>query len=213
MISFSNTTDKVFKAFITAQAAIKNSTRDSRGNFGSYSSLTSVIEAVKSELNANGLAFSQSAERTDAGINVTTVFMHESGEWFSTLTGVPLDKATAQGAGSSISYARRYGLSAAVGIGAEDDDGQSATDGQTGGASNPRVTYPTPQAKAVGVEDSNDPVLKFGAATKGKRVSELTQAQLIDTARYLQKQVDEGDQRWRAGNQKLLDAVTNFIEG
>jgi hypothetical protein len=38
-----------------------------------------------------------------------------------------VEKATAQGAGSAISYGRRYGLSAMLGLTAEDDDGNAAS--------------------------------------------------------------------------------------
>lgn len=54
--------------------------------------------------------------------------MHNSGEWVETdpLT-LKADKATAQGAGSAITYGRRYALAAALGLASdEDDDGNGA---------------------------------------------------------------------------------------
>src|SRR6185503_9154188 len=39
---------------------------------------------------------------------------------------LPVSRADAQGFGSALTYARRYGLSAAVGIAPEDDDGNLA---------------------------------------------------------------------------------------
>jgi len=42
---------------------------------------------------------------------------------------LPMGKVTAQGAGSAVTYARRYSLCAALGIAAEDDDdGNAATE-------------------------------------------------------------------------------------
>jgi hypothetical protein len=56
-------------------------------------------------------------------ISITTLLCHESGEW---IEGGPmvvyLEKPTPQGAGSAISYARRYCLSSILGISSEDDD-------------------------------------------------------------------------------------------
>lgn len=58
---------------------------------------------------------------------VTTTLIHESGEWmeFPSLV-LKADKATAQGAGSAITYARRCALSAVLGILSRDDDGNNA---------------------------------------------------------------------------------------
>jgi hypothetical protein len=60
-------------------------------------------------------------------IAVTTRLVHSSGQWmeFGPLP-VPSMKQDAHGVGSATSYARRYGLSAAVGIVADDDDGNAA---------------------------------------------------------------------------------------
>ncbi|EAE2768887.1 TPA: ERF family protein, partial [Listeria monocytogenes] len=62
-------------------------------------------------------------------VGVKTILMHASGEFveFDPFM-LPLDKNTAQGAGSALTYARRYTLSAAFGIASdEDDDGNSAS--------------------------------------------------------------------------------------
>ena len=63
------------------------------------------------------------------GLSVETRLLHLSGEWVSTVVTLPVEKATAQGAGSAISYGRRYGLSAILGLTAEDDDGNAASKG------------------------------------------------------------------------------------
>jgi hypothetical protein len=51
------------------------------------------------------------------------MLLHSSGEWIMQ-EGIVLkmDKQTAQGAGSAITYGRRYMLSAMLGIASEDDD-------------------------------------------------------------------------------------------
>jgi hypothetical protein len=61
------------------------------------------------------------------GIAVETRVLHTSGEWLAGLVTLPVEKSTAQGTGSAISYGRRYGLSALLGLTAEDDDGQAAS--------------------------------------------------------------------------------------
>ena len=57
---------------------------------------------------------------------VTKLTHAESGQWQASLAVVPLSKADPQGMGSAITYARRYALSAMLGIVTEDDfDGEN----------------------------------------------------------------------------------------
>lgn len=125
------------EAFLTAQAEFpeipKNKTAriDTKGG-GSYSyqyaDLPDVLGVVRPILNANGLAVAQVLGGDAEGITVTTRIYHKSGhfEEFGPLT-LP-SGGTAQAAGSAVTYARRYGLAAALGIAPdEDDDGVSAS--------------------------------------------------------------------------------------
>ena len=92
-----------------------------------FASLKSVIDAVKPALNNNGIWFMQKSLPIDNGIAIETVF-YGYGEQISTgPVPVPAQKATPQGYGSAITYAKRYSLAMACGISAaEDDDGNQA---------------------------------------------------------------------------------------
>lgn len=93
-----------------------------------YADLAACIEAVVDALNANGIALVQQTSDCSDGVIVETVFVHESGETFSSgRLHVPASKNDAQGYGSALTYARRYSLMAACGIAPEDDDGNAAT--------------------------------------------------------------------------------------
>ena len=59
-------------------------------------------------------------------IVVTTRIMHSSGEWIEGDCILPPTKADAQGYGSAITYAKRYGLQAMAGVPSVDDDGNDA---------------------------------------------------------------------------------------
>jgi hypothetical protein len=77
------------------------------------------------------LSIVQAPSTNGENIVITTLLLHESGEWLEPEPlSLKMDKVTAQGAGSAITYARRYALSAILGISSEDDgDGnQSNTD-------------------------------------------------------------------------------------
>lgn len=117
-------------AFVKAQKgfapALKTSTNP---HFRSkYADLSACVEAVIDSLNSNGIALMQVTHECDSGVIVETIFLHESGEKISGgKLHVPAAKNDAQGYGSALSYARRYGLMAACGIAPEDDDGNAAT--------------------------------------------------------------------------------------
>ena len=94
-----------------------------------YVPLEGVVEAVDRGIHGTGLSYTQSISGGDKSITVTTLIMHQSGEWLE-LDGLtlPMAKQDAQAGGSAITYARRYSLSAAFGITSDiDDDGDTAS--------------------------------------------------------------------------------------
>jgi hypothetical protein len=118
-----------------------------------YADLASVMEAVKGPLEAHGLSFLQDIENGA----VITVILHESGETMR-LAPFPVmsTKQDAQGVGSGVTYARRYSLQTALGVPAEDDDGNAA--------SQPQKKFPSPVASAIeGVQVDKAKVAKVAA--------------------------------------------------
>lgn len=94
-----------------------------------YASLDNIIEEVKPLLAKHGLSFLQMAGGDGERLTMTTLLMHTSGEW---IESEPLvmrpTKNDPQGMGSASTYARRYSLSAFLGIATgEDDDGNDAS--------------------------------------------------------------------------------------
>ncbi len=116
-------------ALSKAQGEMKGAKKDSANPFfkSKYADLASVVEAIREPLTKNGLSYIQLTEPSEKEeVRVETVLMHGSGEWVSGITAVPVTKADAQGYGSAMTYARRYGLQSICGIPAEDDDGNAA---------------------------------------------------------------------------------------
>jgi hypothetical protein len=113
------------QAFAEIEAATKSANNP---HFKSkYADLGAVIEAVKPALIKHGLFFTQRSHPADHGVSVETVLHHACGEELSLGTlYVPANKQDAQGFGSALTYARRYGLMTAFGVPAEDDDGNAA---------------------------------------------------------------------------------------
>lgn len=118
------------KAMIQVQQALTPALKDSINDFtnSSYASLKSVMEVCRAALLNHGIWMTQypvSVEKGQLGL-VTKIIHAASGQWQSSLIDMPLPKGDPQGYGSAMTYARRYGLSALLGIITEDDDAESA---------------------------------------------------------------------------------------
>lgn len=113
---------------IDALNEIQNPYTDGRANYGKYATLSECLNKAKETLGKHHLAISQ-AVHSDPDRVVTSI-KHISGDCISD-GGVPIhtvDRTAPQKLGAAITYARRYGLCAILGIvGDEDDDAQSAT--------------------------------------------------------------------------------------
>ena len=129
-------TTKLIENLIAAQKEIENANRTAVNEFfksrskkdGSpYATLEDVIEAVKDKLLKHGILYQQISESVEGGVCIETVFYGHGAELSTGKLFVPADKQTPQGYGSALTYARRYSLSLACGIGADDDDGNKAT--------------------------------------------------------------------------------------
>lgn len=117
-------------ALAAAQGQMAHAAKDSKNPHfkSSYASLASVLDAIREPLSANGLAIVQHPSRTEGGlVCVETILLHKSGEFVSSVLSAKAAQDTPQGIGSTITYLRRYGLMAVVGIAADDDDGEAAS--------------------------------------------------------------------------------------
>jgi len=114
----SESTVKIGKALVAALGELSNPANTATNPFfkSKYAPLPDILNHVRPVLSKHGLCVLQ-----DAG--VTTRIVHESGEWIESdrLTLTP-QKDDPQGEGGAITYARRYSLSAMLGISSEDDD-------------------------------------------------------------------------------------------
>ena len=120
-------------ALAAAQAEMKpaKETANNPAFRSKYADLTSCFEACNAVLPKHKLSISQVIIPAEAGyVSVQTFLMHESGEWLSSVCTLKADGNrgvnAAQAAGSAITYARRYGLTAIVGLATDDDDGNAA---------------------------------------------------------------------------------------
>jgi len=168
------------KAFIAAQSAMGNAAKDSKNPFfkSTYADLNSVREACLPILNANGIAVLQPIVQVDGKNFVKTLLLHESGESMEGLTEIIYAKQNdAQAQGSGITYARRYGLQSLVNIGAEDDDGNKASE-------KPKDAKKEPAKNAFGLK-------KEGELASGADMTETFAKAAQDFFAKIKKDIEE----------------------
>ena len=121
--------DKLAAALSKAQSEIRGAKKDSINPFfkSNYADLDTVIKSCFPQLTKNGLSVIQGNDTCDKGsFYITTMLLHESGQWIKSRLKMPIGgKQDAQAVGATITYARRFSLSAMVGIAQTDDDGNS----------------------------------------------------------------------------------------
>jgi len=121
--------DKLATALTKAQSEMKGAEKKSVNPFfnSGYADLHTVIESSFPHLTKYGLSVIQGNDSKPGEFFVTTMLLHESGQWIKSRLKMPIEKVTAQSIGSTITYGRRYGLSAITGIAQYDDDGNAAS--------------------------------------------------------------------------------------
>ena len=130
MINQSESIANLTLALSIVQGKMSHAVKDSANPFfkSKYADLESVWDACRSLLAENGLAVMQfPGEFVDGTMSLNTILTHSSGEYMSYLMSVPVTKPDAQGAGSALTYMRRYALAAVVGVVQADDDGNAAS--------------------------------------------------------------------------------------
>ena len=197
----SETIGELSKALGKAQSEFPQIKRSQKVNFAtaggtrikySYAPLSEIFDAIRKPLAENGLAISQPMTIIDGKLIVETVLSHSSGEWISGQILIESQKSDPQSIGSALTYARRYSLSALLGIASEEDDDAE-------GAMNRGKSEP---------EEDICPIhgVPFRKFTKGSQEwwSHKTEEGWCNKNKVLEEKapliplVDEVDEEWRA---------------
>lgn len=141
-------TKELFTALAKFQKTVADPKKDKVVNYGktkfTYADLDSVLKAVRPLLAEQGLSFTQVPVVQEGKVGVTTILMHESGQYIQTDPFlIPAKQQDAQGYGSCITYAKRYSLSALLGVSSDEDD-----DGNYGSGTDKKPEYMNRQGNA-----------------------------------------------------------------
>lgn len=121
----SETTAKLFSSLIKARTEIESVIKDKNGYGYKYATLDNVINMLKGVLPKYGLGFAQFPESINGKDGVTTIVMHESGEYMSARYEMEATEMKGtnltQQKGASITYTRRYSMCSVFGIPTEED--------------------------------------------------------------------------------------------
>lgn len=142
----------------TKVGKVMGKTKDGRAYEYSYkyADLQDVYDSARKALSDNELAVTHLCQEFVGQMELVTMLTHSSGQWFKSIYPVRPVKDTPQALGSAMTYARRYSVSALLGIASEeDDDGAEAErsyDKEKPTPAKPRQTQKPPQAPETPAE-------------------------------------------------------------
>lgn len=159
-----------------------------------YADLAGIWDKIRGPLADNKLSVIQSPTTMQSEAALTTLLVHESGEWVEDTMHLKTTQDTPQGQGSAITYARRYQLCAMLGIVADSDN--DARDNQILSPLQKKQLFDT--AKKVMPELGEDPLsmVRFLSEVVGKHPARILANEFEDaiqsvetyTANNLQEQ-------------------------
>jgi hypothetical protein len=117
----SETIKELATALCKFQAAVEKIKKTEENPFfkSKYASLSDILHVIRQPLAENGLSFVQFPS---GKYGLDTMLLHTSGEWLSESYEMEPTKHDPQGAGSVITYQRRYALGAMLGLNIDEDD-------------------------------------------------------------------------------------------
>lgn len=125
--------DQIAQALVAAYPGLEDVAKTVENKFGgyNYAPLDAVTALIRPVLSQNGIIpLQEVTSLADGRIGLSTRLLHSSGQWIAS-DPLPMTvesrkgMTAAQAVGSTITYARRYGLTAMLGIASEDDDDAS----------------------------------------------------------------------------------------
>jgi hypothetical protein len=146
-----------------------------------YADLAAIFDAARKPLSANGLAIVQTI---GDGV-LHTRLLHTSGQWIASEHPLPMS-GRPQEIGSALTYARRYSLSALIGIAADEDDDANAASRSNG---KPAVVLSEEQIEelAVAIEASGRGLDWFNKFARTSELRDLSPERFDAALDYVKK--------------------------
>ena len=185
----SNEINELGKALALVHTEIKNPKQNKENKYlkNKYADLGEITNVARPALAKHGLSISQSPSYELGILTLETIMIHSSGQWMSSEISMPVDKPTAHGIGSAITYCRRYSLSSICNLSSDsDDDGQEATKSSDKAPKEPPVV---PKAQIIKARNDLDKyyatVVSATALEKDKDKARKNAKEIFDRAKVL----------------------------
>ena len=204
---------EIAAALSVAQAEInpaeKNATNPHLKN--KYANISAIYDAVREVLPKHGLCVVQTMLPTDCTrAHVRTTLAHKSGQWFASECVMPLDRqGGAQGMGSAITYARRYSLSAILGVVADEDDDGNGAQGRNNKV---QIEKDRAAAKANNPSPPSDPQRKMFMSMMSKKHNGNRDAILDDLSKYFGRNIASSNELTKAEISEMIEVLNNGRE-
>lgn len=179
------------KAFSGLQGEIQDPFKNKAAHTARYADLPQILGIARPLLFKYGLSISQFPGKATPGkICIETILMHESGEWISSeyemdsIDASERLKSTnaAQATGIIITYARRYALTALLGICAQEDTDANISN------SNKRLTGQEVSSLLKACDNNKEKVERIIKWAKVSNINELTLDQYTEALEIIKKQ-------------------------
>ena len=195
-----------------------------------YADLGAIIDTSRSVLAKHNLSVSQLVESQENKIGVTTILMHNSGEWLESTCWLELGdergKSNAQVAGSIVTYLRRYSLASILGMYADEDGDGNKPDNQKqqpkqrpAKSNNPVKPEPSlvDTAKELGGTVKNTLTVETAEAvtsSDGTRYGDIETEKLVHMANAITKSIKKNgiSHEEHEERQMKLDAIRVILE-
>lgn len=136
---------ELLTSLLNAKRKIKSPVKNRKAMYGRYADLEAVLQAVEDALSNEGLIIEQGGVQLEGHPYLRTTLWHaETGQKLvSDIPIVAKDPYDPQKIGGSITYARRYGISAMLTLVADDDDDGNTAAGKNRDGSAPKPAQPS----------------------------------------------------------------------
>jgi len=152
-----------------------------------YADLAAIFDAARKPLSANGLAVVQTI---GDGV-LHTRLLHTSGQWIASEHPLPM-AGRPQEIGSALTYARRYSLSALIGIAAdEDDDATGAEKAHKAGDDGKPISGQQIVDLSALLDDDPDRIAKFCNLQQIDGLGDMPAHRFDEAVKYIKKVNDK----------------------
>ena len=102
--------------------------KEKGANYGKYATYEQIIQKIRPEMHKQGLFFQHISHPANGGAAVETVIYGHGGQLSSGIVRIPASKQDEHKYGGALTYAKRYSLNLALGLGGDPDIIEESTE-------------------------------------------------------------------------------------